>query len=262
MKYFDCHTHTNYEPLSNELENIFQTNFENDLGMNIVGCNFESSILAIEHAMQNKFSFATIGIHPENAKLHLNIREEINKLEKLYLSNKEKIIAIGECGLDYYYESTDEIKLLQKELFIAQIELALKLDLPVMMHIRDAHLDAIEIIKEYKNTNLKFIVHCFSANSDELEKYLQLNCYYSVGGAATFKANENLRQTIKKIPLDRLLTETDAPWLSPVPYRGKTNYPSNVIVINEFLSNLFEISLDKLNANLMNNVYSVFKLKC
>ncbi|MDE5651780.1 MAG: TatD family hydrolase, partial [Ureaplasma sp.] len=254
MKYFDCHTHTNYEPLSNELENIFETNLENDLGMNIVGCNFESSILALEHAMQNKFSFATIGIHPENAKFHLDIREEISKLEKLYLSNKEKIIAIGECGLDYYYESTDEIKLLQKELFISQIELALKLDLPVMMHIRDAHLDAIEIIKEYKNTNLKFIVHCFSANSDELDKYLQLNCYYSVGGAATFKANENLRQTIKKIPLDRLLTETDAPWLSPVPYRGKTNYPSNVIVINEFLSNLFEISLDKLNANLMNNV--------
>ncbi|MDE5617744.1 MAG: TatD family hydrolase [Ureaplasma sp.] len=262
MKYFDCHTHTNYEPLLNELEDIFKTNIENNLGINIVGCSFESSVLAVEHARQNKLSYATIGIHPENAKYHLNIKNEISRLEELYLSNKDKIISIGECGLDYYYESTDEIKLLQKELFIAQIELALKLDLPVMMHIRDAHLDAIEIIKKYKDTNLKFIVHCFSANSDELNKYLELNCYYSVGGAATFKPNESLRQTIKQIPLNRLLTETDAPWLSPVPYRGKTNYPSNVIVINEFLSNLFEISIDELNANLMKNVYSVFKLKC
>lgn len=262
MKYFDCHTHTNYEPLSNELETIFSTNLENDLGMNIVGCDLKTSTLAIEHAKKNPYSFASIGIHPENAKYKFDIEEQINKLEELYLLNKEKIISIGECGLDYYYESTNEIKKVQKELFIAQIELALKLDLPVMMHIRDAHLDAIEIISEYRHTNLKFIVHCFSANSEELERYLKLNCYYSVGGASTFKANNSLRETIKKIPLDRLLTETDAPWLAPVPYRGKTNYPHYVIVINEFLANLFEISFDELNSNLMNNVYSVFKLKC
>lgn len=262
MKYFDCHTHTNYEPLSNELDTIFATNLENNLGMNIVGCDLVSSELAIEHAKKNQFSFASIGIHPENAKYKIDINDQIEKLEKLYLSNKDKIISIGECGLDYYYESTDEIKKIQNELFIAQIELALKLDLPVMMHIRDAHLDAIEIISKYKHTNLKFIVHCFSANSNELEKYLKLNCYYSVGGAATFKANNELRETIKKIPLNKLLTETDAPWLTPTPYRGKTNYPHYVIIVNEFLANLFDLSLDELNSNLINNVYSVFKLKC
>ena len=127
------------------------------------------------------------------------------------------------------------------------------------MHIRDAHKDAYEIIKNYFNKT-KFIVHCFTGNIEDLKRYNSLNCYISISGIITFKNSDELREVIKYIPIDKLLTETDAPWLAPVPFRGKTNFPQYVIHTNKFISEFLNIDFDDLSSILVNNAINCFNL--
>lgn len=253
MKYFDTHTHTNLEPLSEEFTQILAKLEELDMGINIVGCDIESSLLAVKQAQQSPLLYCSIGIHPNDAKNYLNIQETIAILENLYLENKQKVVCIGECGLDYFRTTDPLEKQHQKAMLQAQILLAHKHHLPVMLHIRDAHEDAIDVIKENSNLNITWIIHCFSSNADHAQKYVDLNCYISIPGIVTFKNADDLRQALSLIPLDLLLTETDAPWLTPAPYRGKTNYPYYVVNTNEFISKFLNIDPQDLNKKLLSN---------
>lgn len=259
MKYIDTHTHTNCLELIEEYRNIINEIENMDMFINIVGNNLEDSQLAIEQSLMSNNSFCTIGVHPNEFNNQQSLDETIAKLEKMYLKNPQKIKAIGEIGLDYHFDNSEENKQLQKQWFERQIQLAIKLGLPVVMHIRDAHEDAYEIVKNYYNKT-KFIVHCFTGNVEDVKKYNSLNCYISISGIITFKNSDELRETIKYIPTDKLLTETDAPWLAPVPFRGKTNFPQYVVYTNKFISELLNIDFDELLCILVNNAINCFNL--
>lgn len=259
MKYIDTHTHTNCLELIEEYDNIIADIEKIDMFINIVGNNLDDSKLAIDQSYKSKNAFCTIGIHPNEFRSDDNLDGVIKQLEHLYLSNPDKIKAIGEIGLDYHFNpSIDRIQL-QKEWFEKQIQLAIKLNLPVVMHVRDAHNDAIEIISKYFNQTT-FVVHCFCGDINDVKKYNELNCYISISGNITFKNNDSLRLALSEIPLNRLLTETDAPWLAPVPYRGKTNFPQYVIKTNEYISSLLGIEISDLLHILVNNAINCFNL--
>lgn len=256
MKIFDTHTHTNIEPLVNNFEEIYLQAQKENVFFNVVGTTIQDSMIAIEQA-QNEGVYCSVGIHP-NDVCDYEIGSAIEQLNALIVQNRRKIIALGEFGLDYHYEGFS--KEVQFDFFIKQLELAKKHDLTLMLHIRDAHEDAIALLKKYKTKQMRVIIHCFSDQQRYAEEYVKMGCYISISGVITFKKSNELRSIAKAIPLELMLTETDAPFLSPVPYRGKTNYPYHVIHTNQFLADLLEMDLTKLHNQLYKNVLKAFNL--
>ncbi len=211
---FDSHAHYDderFDGLRDEL--LCDLNKNGVCGIVTCGCDSKSCHNAIDLAEKYDFVYAAVGIHPGC----IDSGTSIDEIERF--ARHEKCVAIGEIGLDYYWEPYDSEA--QKQLFIKQIELAKKLDLPVIVHDRDAHADTLEILKEYKP---KGVVHCFSGSPEMAAEILKIGMYIGVGGVVTFKNAKRLPETVALIPDDRLLTETDAPYLSPVPYRGETNH--------------------------------------
>lgn len=259
MKYFDTHTHTNVEPLINEFPEILRVLEDKNLYINIVGCNLEDGAIAIQQAHQSPYTYCSLAIHPNDVK-GLSLQETMLTLKQRCLANREKVLCIGECGLDYHYENDSETIANQKVWFEAHIALAKELNLPLMLHIRDAHEDAIAIIKKHHHENLTWIIHCYSSGVTYAQQYLDLGCYISIPGIVTFKNSEELRQAVNIIPLDRMLTETDAPWLAPIPHRGKTNYPYYVLETNKYLADYLKMDLDTLNQQLYHNALKAFKM--
>ncbi|MGL4950394.1 MAG: TatD family hydrolase, partial [Mycoplasma sp.] len=195
-------------------------------------------------------------IHPtETYNLHL--KETIDELEKIYVSNSSKIVAIGECGLDYHYPDTN--KEIQKEFFHAHIQLAIKLNLPLMLHIRDAHADALEILSQYPFKK-DIIIHCYTDSLFFEKQYEARGYYISFPGVLTFKKAEELREVAKNINIYQILTETDAPWLSPEPRRGSINDAQNLTYINQKLAEIKEMELFDLEKILFSNACHVLKL--
>jgi len=188
----------------------------------------------------NKYKnvYGTLGIHPHESKNFTKI--DSNFLKNLQ-KNSKKIIGIGETGLDYYYNYSE--KKIQKKIFIEHIKTAIDLDLPLIVHTRNAEKDTFEILKsEGKNSNLKILIHCFTGSNEFAKKLLNLDCYISVGGIITFKNSVNLVNTIQSIPMDNLLVETDSPYLSPEPFRGKLNERSYLIYTVNRLSQIKKLS--------------------
>jgi TatD DNase family protein len=206
FKYYDVHTHINYDPLISQADSIAKSCLEKGIVFNNIGTNLVTSQLAIEQANKYENVYACIGIHPNDVN-DLDFDSTFSKLEMMIRNNK-KIVSIGETGLDYHYQPFDKSK--QTVFFIGHIKLARKYNLPLMVHIRDAHDDAYHILKEYA-TNMKVIIHCFSGDSVLAKKYTDLGFYLSIPGVITFKNANELRQAIKVTPLNLLLSETDAP---------------------------------------------------
>jgi len=226
---FDSHCHLNFKDFKNNLDEIIKRS-QSNIGMflNIVGIDYKSSLKAVKIA--EKYGdkiFASIGIHPTNI---LNIND-FNKLEKI--TQNHKVIAIGECGLDYtHIKFNKKINLTekliikkQKELFLKHIDLAIKVNKPLIIHCREAHKDMIEILSKYKN-KLNAVIHCFTGTFANAIHYLKLNCHLSFTGIITF--TNQYDSIIKNIPIEKILIETDAPFLTPVPFRGKQNQPMYV----------------------------------
>lgn len=255
--YIDTHTHTNLEPLYSESEEIIQESLKKQVGFNVVGIDLKTSKIALEQAKKYDHLTCSVGIHP--TELEQVDDQIINQLEDLIKNNLEHISCIGECGLDYYHE-LNYSKEKQKEYFIKQIELAKKYDKPLMLHIRYAHDDAIAILKEY---NVKrAIIHCFTDKSTYIDIYNELDYYISIPGVITYKPNTNnnlldLYEAVRKIKKNRLLIETDAPWLAPTPFRGKTNYPYYVIHTLEFIANILNISKEEMQKNTFENALRI-----
>lgn len=252
MKIYDTHSHTNIDPLINQYEFICEQCIKNNIYFNIVGTNYNDSLIAIDQAKKCKNAKAIIGIHPsEKSDFSL-----IGKIEKLIFGNKNVICAIGETGLDYHYENIDFEK--QKKSFINHIELSKKTLLPLVIHVRDAHDDCIEIIKRYKAANQKIVIHCFTGDLYNLKAYLEMNCYISISGIVTFKNSNSLRDLIKHIPLNRLLIETDSPWLAPEPNRGKVNSPLNVKFVLEKIALTLNMDIEELSKQIFKNSLDFF----
>ena len=219
----------------------------------VVGFSKETNVLALNLAKEHAFLYPTAGLHPSEAN---EITEsDILDLEKFI--NDNKVYAIGECGLDYYWVNDNKEK--QKWLFTEQIKLAIKYDLPLIIHCRDAVADVYEILKAYKG-KLRFVMHCYSGSSEMAVEFVKLGGMISLGGPVTFKNAKAPKEVAKIVPLDRLLIETDCPYLAPHPNRGKRNEPSYVrLVLNE-IATLREIDADELEEVLDQNSIKFFKL--
>ena len=213
------------------------------------GSEREDNKLNMDLINQYNNIFASVGFHPSMASVITE--EDYLSLEK-YIKNNDKVVAIGEIGLDYHYGKEDIDK--QKELFIRQLDLAKKYNLPVVIHTRDAFLDTYNILKSY---NLSGVIHCFSGSLESAKQYIELGYYLGIGGVITFK-NSKLKDVIETIGLDRVIFETDSPYLSPV--RGAKNEPANVKIICEFISKLLNISTDEVSKITSNNTKKLFDL--
>lgn len=205
--------------------------------------------------------FGSFGIHPHEAsEVNLDSKEmQLENLVKHFEMLGNGFVAIGECGLDYAFPDTD--KEAQKKLFNLQVELALKLDKPLIIHTREADEDVYPILKEFADKGGMAVVHCWTGNVIYVKKYLDLGFYISCSGITTFKKSLDLQEQFKNVvPMDRLLVETDAPYLAPVPVRGKVNVPLNVKYVAEFVANMRGIDLEEFNRQVMKNFEDLFKI--
>ncbi len=253
---FDSHAHLNSEKLINNVDEILIRAKNNGVDKIIcVGYDYNSSMLAIDLANQYNEIYAAIGIHPSEAK---TFDIDLTWMYK-YFSNP-KVIAIGEIGLDYYWDKTYIEE--QKQLLINQIKIANKNKLPIIIHMRDAMQDTYEIIKEYKDSKGSGVMHCYSASKEAMQQFIDLNMYISLAGPVTFKNARIPKEVAKEVPLDKLLVETDSPYLSPEPYRGKTNESKNVLYIAREIAKIKNISLKEVEDKTYINTCKLFNINC
>lgn len=254
--YFDSHCHMNHSPLKENFQKIYSEAQDKKVWFNIIGTNLSDSLVAIDLANNHEGVYCSVGIHP-NDVVNYNVQEAEQELRRqLMLSNK--IIAIGETGLDYYY--TKEHKSRQKEFLLMHLKLAQEFKLPLQLHIRGdgAFEDIKTFIKENTPKDVVFIIHCFSGSETDVRDLQNYNCYFSFSGIVTFKNSKNVQAAASICPINKIIAETDAPWLSPEPERGQTNNPNKVIYVYEKLMSLNnKLTLETIN----NNITSLFNLK-
>ncbi len=250
---FDSHMHLNDEKLINRAEEVIRdANREGVTDFICVGYDKESSKLAIELAQTYEHVYAAIGIHPSNGDIFLKadiewLREHIND---------NKVVAIGEIGLDYYWDKSFTDK--QKQLFITQINIANENNKPIIVHMRDATEDTYEILKQYKKENIKGVMHCYSSSKEYMDNFIKLNMYISLAGPVTFKNARVPKEVAKDIDLNNLLIETDSPYLAPMPKRGKTNESKNLIYIAKAIAEIKGITLEELADTTYRNTVDLF----
>lgn len=192
------------------------------------------------------------GMHPDECN-----KSDVDFSFIKELAENKKVVAIGEIGLDYHYDSTNKEN--QKKAFIKQIEIANELNLPIVIHSRDADMDMLKILKENKIKN-KFVMHCFSSSAEVAKEILKLGGYISFAGTVTFKNARNLLEVAKIVPYDKILVETDSPYLSPEPYRGKRNEPWHVWQTAEKIANIRDVKLEDLIQNIVNNTKKFYNI--
>ena len=248
---FDTHCHLYADQLINNVDNIIKR--ANDAGvfnMLVLGDKIKTSDKCIEIAEKYTGVYCAIGIFPCEC-YELDVEETMDLLRKMY-KKSNKIKAIGEIGLDYYWEKDLDKRNKQKEFFVAQLKLAEELNLPVSIHARDSIEDVYTLLKE--NFPRKgAIMHCFSSSVDMMRKFVKLGCYISLGGPVTFKNAITPKEVAKEIPIDRLLVETDSPYLAPHPFRGKTNEPALVTYVLAEIAQLKEVPIQELEKVVFNN---------
>ena len=246
----DSHCHL-YDEYYNDLDSILKLSIDNHVNRYINnGCDSITNKEVIDKISKYDNMYGTLGIHPESVDTYSI--DDINYI-KDNLSNK-KIIAIGEIGLDYYY--TKENKNKQKELFELQLQIAQDYNLPVIVHSREATLDTINTLKKYP---VKGLIHSFSGSLETAKEYIKMGYLIGINGVITFK-NANIKDVIKELPLESIVLETDSPYLTPVPFRGKQNNPSHILDIAKFVCELKEISLDELAKITNENLKRIFNI--
>lgn len=257
MEFFDTHSHYNDEVYDVDRKEIINAIYNEGITKTVViGYNEEKSRKAIELANENEFIYATVGIHPSDiGKTKEEILLQIERI-KAMVSNK-KIVGIGEIGLDYHWEK-DNIEL-QKFAFIQQIHLANELQLPIVIHSRDAIMDTIEIIKGKDAPKFSGILHCCVLNKDLIQVGLQAGLYISFAGPITFKNTKNT-ELINIIPDDRLLIETDCPYLSPEPNRGKRNDSRNIKFTAQKIADIKDKTLEEIAQLTYKNAEKLFRI--
>lgn len=253
MEFFDSHSHFNDEKFDKDREEVIKNIYEEGITKTVcVGYNVIQSKVAIEIAKKSNFIYATCGISPNDIEDFSD--KNLNKIEEM--SKDEKVVAIGEIGLDYYWNKENKNK--QKELFIKQIELANKLNKPIVIHTRDAVMDTIQILKEHP-VKQKGIFHCCPLNKELIKEGLKLGFYISFSGNITFK-NAKAEEVVSIVPNDRILIETDSPYLSPEPFRGKRNNPQNVKLVAQKIAEIKNISLEEIAKLTYKNACRVYQM--
>ena len=251
----DSHCHLNYEPMSISLkETIDRANRDGVKYLLTISTEDKSYDKILDIISNNKCVYGSYGIHPHEAKKHKFIRsEDIIKKVKI----NKKIIGIGESGLDFYYnhsEKEDQINCFEEHIIAAQ-----NTQLPLIVHTRNAELETIKILKKsLDKKNFKILIHCFTGSKEFAFKLLDLGAYISASGVVTFKKSEDLARTFKEIPNERILVETDSPYLAPEPLRGKPNEPSYIVHTVKFLSKLKKTSFEDFSNITTKNFFNLF----
>lgn len=258
MKLFDSHSHYNDEQFDNDREEIIKKIYEAGIEKVVVlGDNVENSKKAIDIAKNHDFIYSAVGIHPsEISASEEKIDNEILEIEEL--ARNDKVVAIGEIGLDYHWEK--DKKGLQKYAFLEQIKLANMLKLPIVVHSRDAIMDTIEILKGDIVPRKKGILHCCQLNKDLVKAGLEAGFYISFAGPITFKSSKNALEIIQMVPDDRILIETDSPYLSPEPNRGQRNDSRNVKYIAQRIAEIKGKTLEEIAKTTYENAMRIFQI--
>lgn len=262
----DVHTHLNFPKFDNDLEDVITRAKEKGVEKIInVGTSIKESKNVVELSEKYEDLFAIVGVHPHDAdKLDENWLSELESLAK-----KPKVVGIGEIGLDYFqHEVENEVNhKIQKEIFIKQIELSIKLKLPLQIHSRKAAVDIIEILKSFKNELLDIpgMFHCMAGDLDYLKNVLDLGFFIGFDGNITYEGlapgeDTLLTDLVKNTPLERIVVETDAPFLTPIPNRGSRNEPSYVIIVGEFIAKTKGTSFDEVNRITTQNSKKIFNI--
>ena len=255
MKIIDTHCHLDSKLYDDDLDDVIQNALKKGVGKIIIPSADPKDLeKAIKISEKYSHIFFAVGCHPYHCD-----EFDLEFLKKYV--NHPKCVAIGECGLDYYRLPKDEIQKeknmkLQKEVFISQIKLAKSISKPIIIHIRESSVDSKNIILNYGN-DLKGVLHCF--NADDILLDLSNNFYFGIGGVVTFKNATNLVNILNKIPQDKIVIETDSPYLTPQPYRGKRNEPSYTNLIIEKISNVLDLTKDEVIALTTKNSIRLFK---
>ena len=251
----DSHCHLNYEPMFGNLNSVIdkakKVGIDYLLTISVDDSHYNEILKIVD---LYKEVYGTYGIHPHEAKSHIDIKTEDIILK---INKNKKIIGIGETGLDFYYNYSDKAD--QSKLFIEHIKAAQSTNLPLIVHTRSAEKETFDILKsELKNKNFKILIHCFTGSKEFAFKLIDIGAFISASGVITFKKSSELANTFKAIPNDRILVETDAPYLSPVPLRGKPNEPSNIVHTVSFLSKLKNLPSDEFSNITTNNFFNLF----
>jgi TatD DNase family protein len=251
----DSHCHLEYEPMASNLDQVIERAITNNVKYLLsISTTNESYLRILEIVKKYKNIYGTYGIHPHEAKNYKNLKKE-EIIKKINIS--KKIIGIGETGLDYYYNHSDQ--LIQKKIFTEHINSAQSLNLPIIVHTRSADEDTYEILRsEKKNKDFKVLIHCFTGSKNFAHKLIDLGCYISASGVVTFKKSKDLADTFLSIPNNRILVETDSPYLSPEPLRGKSNEPSHIVHTVNFLSKIKNINSDEFAKMTTSNFFNLF----
>ena len=254
---FDTHCHIHSQEFDANRDELLQALQKNSIQAILVGTSIEDSKKAVELASQYSFLSATIGVHPhEYEKIDINtIRKEMNMLLKT-----NSTIAVGETGFDFYYHKPEEVRVQQEALFRVHIELALAFSKPLIIHTRDSFEETFQVLSEYKD--LTVILHCFTGTSDWVYKFNTLShrIYFSFSGIITFNNAVSIQETVKIVPENQLLVETDAPYLAPVPHRGQQNTPLFLLYTINKVAELRQIDIQKLTEILDDNAKKAFSI--
>ena len=253
--YIDSHCHISFPELRDKIDEVMQNmayhKVTHALCVSVTLDNFEEVI-----TMANKYNhiFASVGVHPDYEDI---IEPDVDLLVRH--SKNDKVVAIGETGLDYFRLKGDLTW--QRNRFRTHIKAAIKANLPLIIHTRNAQKDTISIMKEEGASNARGVMHCFTETYDMAKQAIDQGFYISFSGIITFKNADNIRETVKKIPLESILIETDSPYLAPVPNRGKLNQPSNVIFVAEKIAEIKNLSVEEVADVTTRNFFTLFD-KC
>ena len=256
FKIIDSHAHYDDESFDEDREEVLNQITKNGV-IGILNCASSYNSLKATDELSKKYDYiyGALGIHPENA---FEMKEDTLEEIKRYISKNPKIVAIGEIGLDYYWNENPP-KEVQKDIFRKQMNLAKELDLPVVIHDREAHQDTLEIIKEFPEVN--GVVHCFSGSVEFAKECLKLGYYIGFTGVVTFKNAKKVVEVAKEMPLDRILVETDCPYMSPEPNRGKRNKSDYIEYIINKIAEIKEIDPYEANMQFNNNFLRLIKME-
>jgi TatD DNase family protein len=252
----DSHCHLDHEPLVSDLNNVIERSKKMGIKKLLtISTSYESFERVAKIVNKDAIIYGTIGIHPHETKENKISADFIAK----NLAKNSKIIGVGETGLDFFYTNSDKNN--QIDSFKVHIEAAIKSNKPIIIHSREAEDETFEILNGYRNKDLKILMHCFTGSKNFAKKLLRLNAYFSASGIITFKNASDLRETFKFLPLDKILIETDSPFLAPVPNRGKKNEPSFIDFTAQKLADIRDISKSDIITSTTDNFNKLFLIK-
>ena len=281
MKYIDSHCHMNFAVYHDDITDVIERTKKDSVAVINIGTQADTSERAVELANEHEHLWAIIGLHPIHTTASYHDHDELGEQGEEFTSRGEvfdidsyrtlaarsqKVVGIGECGLDYY-RNTPQTKQAQEQAFRGQIQLAIELDLPLMLHVRpsagsyDAYHDVLEILKEYKqeHPSLRGQAHFFAGDMNIAQQFIDLGFYISFTGVITFA--KDYEQVVREVPLDKILSETDAPYVSPAPFRGQRNEPSHVREVVKKIAELKDLSVDEVAEQIKENVRDLYGIE-